>query len=169
LITSTKETLDALQLEASTLANNATNDGRKKMSSVGLPGSLETYMSGGQFPHNLWVEIQRVQTLGGVEELDARNSHLEESAGRSLVSIGYTDDSIAREEEVDSSFRNRFPEWGGATVASGKATPSSVLNADIKVQCSDVKCSAIHCIDNAVSVHHFEFVDKSPFYLFDFS
>lgn len=139
------------------------------MSSVGLPGSLETYMSGGQFPHNLWVEIQRVQTLGGVEELDARNSHLEESAGRSLVSIGYTDDSIAREEKVDSSFRNRFPEWGGATVVSGKATPSSVLNADIKVQCSDVKCSAIHCIDNAVSVHHFEFVDKSPFYLFDFS
>lgn len=134
LITTTKEKLDALQLEASTLANNATNDGRKTMSSVGLPGSLETYMSGGQFPHNLWTEIQRVQALGGVEELDSRYSHLEESAGRSLVSMGYTDDSIAREEKVDNSFRSRFPEWGGATVVSGKATPSSVLNADIKVQ-----------------------------------
>ena len=143
LITTTKEKLDALQLEASTLANNATNDGRKTMSSVGLPGSLETYMSGGQFPHNLWTEIQRVQALGGVEELDSRYSHLEESAGRSLVSMGYTDDSIAREEKVDNSFRSRFPEWGGATVVSGKATPSSVLNADIKVQYRSLLCCVV--------------------------
>jgi hypothetical protein len=31
---------------------------------IGLPGSLETYKSGGQFPENLWLKIERIQSLG---------------------------------------------------------------------------------------------------------
>lgn len=106
------------------------------MASVGLPGSLEAYRTGGQFPENLWLEVQRVQSLGGVDELNSRYSNLMESADRSEVSMVHVDGSVAREERIDSSFRNRFPEWGaggGTTVGSGKGTPSSVLNADIKV------------------------------------
>jgi hypothetical protein len=136
LIISSKERLDALQLEASSHATSATNEGRKTMASVGLPGSLEAYTTGGQFPENLWLEVQRVQSLGGLDELNSRYSNLMESADRSEVSMVHVDGSVAREERIDSAFRSRFPDWGangGMAVGSGKGTPSSVLNADIKV------------------------------------
>lgn len=136
LIANTKDQLDTLQLQTCSHATAATNDGRRSMAAVGLPGSLETYNSGGQFPENLWLEVQRVQSLGGVVELESRFKSLQEAAERCEVSLVHIDASICMEERNDAAFRGRFPDWGarGTSVGSTKGVPSNVLNADIKVR-----------------------------------
>ena len=96
-------------MQAADYAADATNEGRKQLSSVGLPASLETYKSGGEFPDNLWVSVQRVQSLGGASELTERHTDLEGAAQRAARSIEGIDASIAREERIDFAFRARFP------------------------------------------------------------
>lgn len=65
LLVSSREKLDLLLVQTTDSALGATNEGRKELAGVGLPGSLETYKSGGQFPENLWLKIERIQSLGG--------------------------------------------------------------------------------------------------------
>lgn len=126
LLTTTRETLDLLLMQASDYAATATNEGRKQLCAVGLPASLETYKSGGEFPDNLWVSVQRVQSLGGASELSERHKDLEGAAQRAAMSMENIEASIAREERIDLAFRARFP-------SSTRTTPSTALNGDIKV------------------------------------
>ena len=127
LLTATRELLDQLLMQATDYAAAATNEGRKQLSLVGLPASLETYKSGGEFPDNLWMSVQRVQSFGGASELTERLTDLEGAAQRAARSIEGIDASIAREERIDLGFRARFP-------SSTKTTPSTVLNGDMKVR-----------------------------------
>ena len=122
-----RETLDQLFMRSSVYAATATNDGRKQLSSAGLPASLETYKSGGEIPETLWGSILRVQSLGGMNELNEKCQDLESSAMRAMLSIDNINASILREERIDQSFRIRFP-------SSLKGTPSTQLNVDIKVR-----------------------------------
>ena len=76
LIAATKEKLDDLVQQNVTSATDATNEGRKELSSMGLPGAVETHKTGGQLPENLWMKAQRMQTMGGLGALQARYSRL---------------------------------------------------------------------------------------------
>lgn len=134
LLAATREKVDLLVATTVSSATAATNEGRKQMSDVGLPGSLETYKTGGLFPENLWLEIERVQMTGGIAELLQRYSDLEISATHSHSTIGEIEESVNREERVDQAFHSRFQEWGaGGGSSMGSGVPSDVLNADIKV------------------------------------
>ena len=68
--------------------SKATNEARSTLSSVGLPGSLEAYKSGGTLPANLWAKIERIQTLGGVVELQRKLRNVNAS-GKPIVSQCY--------------------------------------------------------------------------------
>ena len=46
--------------------------GRKELSSMGLPGAVETHKTGGQLPENVWMKAQRMQSMGGLGSLQTR-------------------------------------------------------------------------------------------------
>lgn len=106
-------------------ATNATNEGRALLSSVGLPGALEAYKTGGGIPDNLWNKIQRVQEAGGFAALHQRYQELNSFANRAHQTISDIEASLQREEETDDDFRRRNPRWDGV--------PSRNLNRDIKL------------------------------------
>lgn len=64
-----QERVDSLLREATALASNATNEGRAALSAIGLPGSLEVYMTGGELPDTLWKKLEQIQSMGGLQEL----------------------------------------------------------------------------------------------------
>jgi hypothetical protein len=64
-----QERVDSLLRDATAMATNATNEGRASLSAIGLPGSLEVHMTGGELPENLWKKLQQIQTMGGLQEL----------------------------------------------------------------------------------------------------
>ena len=133
-------------MQSSVYAATATNDGRKQLSSAGLPASLETYKSGGEIPETLWGSILRVQSLGGMNELNEKCQDLESSAMRAMLSIDNINASILREERIDQSFRVRFP-------SSLKGTPSTQLNVDIKVRINKYRQTDIltdRCLDRQI-------------------
>ena len=72
LIATTKEKLEDLVQQSVSSAIQATNEGRKELSAMGLPGALETHKTGGQLPENLWMKAQRMQSMGGLGSLHAR-------------------------------------------------------------------------------------------------
>lgn len=92
---------------ATATANNETNTGRATLSSLGLPGSLELYKSGGEFPENLWTKIERVQSFGGMRELNNKIDQLSASSVRARNVVDDIRSSIQREEQLDESFRAR--------------------------------------------------------------
>ncbi|CAE7445101.1 unnamed protein product, partial [Symbiodinium microadriaticum] len=63
------ERVDTLLREISGVASTATNEGRASLSRIGLPGSLEVYLTGGELPDSLWKKFAQIQSLGGVNEL----------------------------------------------------------------------------------------------------
>jgi hypothetical protein len=103
--------IEEILTKAASVAGAASNSGRVTLSALGLPGSLESYKSGGKLPDNLWVKIQRIQTLGGKNELMLKLTELENSANRALQTMGIIQDSLLREERLDSSFRTQYPQW----------------------------------------------------------
>lgn len=106
-------------------ATNATNEGRAMLSSVGLPGSLEAYKTGGGIPDNLWHKIQRIQEAGGYSALQRRYEELNSFANRANQTISDIEASLQHEEATDDDFRRRNPRWDGV--------PSRNLNRDIKL------------------------------------
>mmetsp|Transcript_4390 Transcript_4390/g.4529 ORF Transcript_4390/g.4529 Transcript_4390/m.4529 type:complete len:923 (-) Transcript_4390:423-3191(-) len=140
LMVSTREKLDVLLVETTDLAVAATNEGRKQLSGVGLPGSVETYKSGGQFPENLWLKIERIQSLGGQNELNTRFTDLEISAKRGHISMESIEQCVDREERVDDAFRKRFPQLENKDHGVGPVlSRSSSLNGDIKINNSRLR------------------------------
>ena len=115
LIIETRERLEQWLLETSTTATFTTNEGRKKIASVGLPGSVEIYNSGGKFPEQLSYEIERLQAIGDVKDLLQRQSELEQSAVMSFIALDEIDESLMIEERIDNTFRNRYPDTGSGS------------------------------------------------------
>ena len=64
-----QERVDTLLREVTGLASAATNEGRASLSRIGLPGSLEVYLTGGELPDTLWKKFASIQRLGGVTQL----------------------------------------------------------------------------------------------------
>jgi hypothetical protein len=119
-----RDNMNGILSKATTVASEATNNARASLSAAGLPGSLESYKSGGELPENLWLKIQRVQALGGLRELQSKFDALGNAAQRAILSMSSIDESLMREEQTDDSFRIRFPDCDSA--------PSAHINADIK-------------------------------------
>ena len=134
LILEAREKLEQWLLETSTLATFSTNEGRKKVSAVGLPGSIEIYKSGGKFPKQLLLEIEKLQLLGGVKDLLQRHGELEKNAIRSFLAIDEVDESILKEEKIDILFRSRYSELmsgsgPGSALKNGSALQSKSASA----------------------------------------
>jgi programmed cell death 6-interacting protein len=110
LVAKHKEAVEMLLRDTTAAASKATNDGRAALSELGLPGSLELYKSGGQLPENLWVKIQRVQTLGGLSELRQKLSGIQMAAERARQTMDSIEVALQREESNDMSFRQRNPQ-----------------------------------------------------------
>jgi hypothetical protein len=121
---SLKERIDSLVTSNVNNANNSTNEARMALSSVGLPGNVESYKEDGQLPNSIWQNIERAKSLGGIAELKIKLDELEGVSNRAFQTIQDIDDSILKEENNDISFHNRFPQWSGVS--------TSVLNCDIK-------------------------------------
>lgn len=69
LVTLRQQRVDALLRDVTATATSATNEGRASLSAIGLPGSLEVYVNGGELPDNLWKKLQQIQSMGGLAEL----------------------------------------------------------------------------------------------------
>lgn len=121
---SLKERIDSLVTSNVNNANSATNEARMTLSSVGLPGTVESYKEDGQLPESIWQNIQRAKNLGGMPELKNKFDELESISNRALSTMQDIDNSILKEENNDISFHNRFPQWSGVSTA--------ILNSDIK-------------------------------------
>ena len=135
LISTTKEKLELSLALTLSFASNSTILGKNKISDLGLPGSIEIYNTAGKFPEKLLYEIEKIQKLGGYEELLIKYNELEISSKKSFDTINEIDISVSKEEKIDGIFRGKFPEWGaGASfIGTGKGAPSNILNVDIKV------------------------------------
>src|SRR3546814_412138 len=92
-------------------ATNVTNEGRALLSSVGLPGALEAYKTGGGIPDNLWNKIQHVQEAGAFPALQNRYEELNAFANRAHQTIADIEASLQREEASDDDFRRRNVRW----------------------------------------------------------
>lgn len=62
--TMAEDRLEQLLRQSTTEANELSNQARMLLSSVGLPGSVESFKSGGDLPDSLWEKVQRIQSLG---------------------------------------------------------------------------------------------------------
>lgn len=138
-----RDKLDLLLAETSSLITGAADEGRRRLGSVGLPGSLEADKAVGKagatavtmLPAGLWGQVVRVQSLGGVAELQNRCSDLEGAAKRALSTMESISASIERENRVDEIFRGMFP-----TPDPEKNSVS--LNACVKVKWFHTLCKA---------------------------
>eukprot|EP01034_Spumella_vulgaris_P022324 gene22324-28444_t len=119
-----QQEVNTLFLTCQADADNATNIGRVTLSSVGLPGSLEAVKSEVPLPEGLWVKIQRVQSMGGLERLPRMFDDQQASARRALQTMAGIDEGLDREEKVDNEFRQRYPDWNGPS--------SATMNKDIR-------------------------------------
>ena len=124
LVNSFKDELNSLTRTQFSEVSKATNEARSTLSSVGLPGSLEAYKSGGTLPANLWTKIERIQTLGGVEELQRKLRNVNGNAESCRDRIQNIDSVLEREEEVDEEFRKKCVTFKSATLKE--------LDADVK-------------------------------------
>lgn len=125
LVTRFRDAAYSLLTTTEAEATNATNEGRALLSSVGLPGALEAYKTGGGVPDNLWKKLQRVQDAGGYAALRHRYEELTSFANRAHQTIADIEASLQREEDTDDEFRRQNPRWDGV--------PSRTLNRDIKL------------------------------------
>ena len=112
------------------MATFSTNEGRKKISSVGLPGSLEIHKSDGQFPKQLLLEIEKLQLLGGVKDLLQRHGEIEKNAIKSFLAIDEVDESMLREEQIDNLFRDKHSDSMSGPGSASKT--GSVLQSESK-------------------------------------
>jgi hypothetical protein len=145
LIATTRDKLDLLLAETRSLITGAADEGRRRLGSVGLPGSLEADRAVGKagagamsvLPAGLWGQVVRVQSLGGVAELQNRCSDLDGAAKRALSTIESIRAAVERENRMDENFRGMFP-----TADSEKASLSQM--ACVKVsRCRTL--SAVRC------------------------
>lgn len=107
LVTKYQESTENILRDCSGTASKATNEGRAALSELGLPGSLELFKSGGMLPENLWVKIQRIQSLGGISELNAKYSNLESASARARLTMEAIENSLLRESSQMDAFRQR--------------------------------------------------------------
>jgi len=116
-----QERVDAV-LKSSTIdASNATNEARVVLSSVGLPGSLETYKAGGVLPEALWNKILKARSLCSLPALESKYKELELAAQRATLALNNINDTIQREINSDETFRHQFPQWNGITSVTATA------------------------------------------------
>jgi programmed cell death 6-interacting protein len=116
--------VNSLYASASTTGENATNIGRTTLSSVGLPGALESMKTENNIPVNLWNKILKIQSMGSIDRLKSLVLELNNLSKRANSSIEILETAIRAEEEKDNYFFQQFPSYNG--------TRSSVLNKDIK-------------------------------------
>ena len=109
-------------------ASNATNEARVVLSSVGLPGSLESYKAGGFLPDALLTKISKARTLCSISALETKSNELESAANRATVTLNSINDVIQREINTDNNFRSRYPQWTG--IRSTEATSDISFHKD---------------------------------------
>lgn len=119
-----QERIDSALKSATVDAGNATNEARVVLSSVGLPGSLETYKAGGVLPDALWQKIVKARSLCSLSTLENKYKELELATQRATLALNNINDTIQREINNDESFRLQFPQFNGVT--------SVTCTADIK-------------------------------------
>eukprot|EP01041_Mallomonas_annulata_P006038 gene6038-12173_t len=119
-----QEQLEATVTRTAEEAVTASSNARTQLSAMGLPGSLESFKSGGGLPENLWSKVAHTQSKGGLQELHRQYNALEDAAQRASVTASSIEDSLQREEMSDEIFRRHNSQWTG--------TASSVLNQDIR-------------------------------------
>ena len=105
-------------------AENALNSGRGALNAIGLPGSLDTYRSGGKLSENLIQKFGRIVELGGRSELQTKWDELEAASRRAMQTMSTIEDTLQREEKTDGQFRAKYPTWTG--------TASIVLTTEIR-------------------------------------
>lgn len=127
-------------------AENATNNARGQLSSVGLPGSLEAVKSQSPLPDSLWDKVQRVQKMGGVARLESMIGDVSHYAKRAYSTMCSIDDSLSREMNKDDGFRARNPDYPGV--------PSSKMNVDILANASKMREAYVNAQDSDKSINN---------------
>ena len=101
-----------------TICGDLTNLARTTLASVGLPGSLQLYLTGGEFPDDLFQKFKKIQNLGGVDELQTRRKELSNLSMKVNQLLSSINDCIKVEVETDGVFRSRNPEFNGSPFTS---------------------------------------------------
>lgn len=117
LVATIRDKLDLLLAETSSMTIGAADEGRRRLGSVGLPGSLEADKAVGKagagamsvLPAGLWGQVVRVQSLGGVAELQNRCYDLDGAAKRALSTMESISASVERENRMDENFGVMHP------------------------------------------------------------
>jgi hypothetical protein len=119
--TAVQERIETALRNATVDSSNATNEARVVLSSVGLPGSLETYKAGGVLPDALWIKISKASSLCSLSALENKYQELELAAQRAASALNNINETIQREINTDENFRSRFPQWNGITSVTATA------------------------------------------------
>ena len=125
--------MDALMTKASLDCGGASTEARTFLSNLGLPGSLESYKSGGQLPEQLYAKIVKMQTLGGLDSLRSRFADKDPMVARIKQSLETINQVLEREEATDLRFHERYTTY--------RATRSITLTQDIKAQLKSLQGS----------------------------
>lgn len=100
------------------ICGDLTNLARTTLASVGLPGSLQLYLTGGEFPDDLFQKFKKIQNLGGVNELISKRNELNNISMKVSNIFSSINESIKSETETDSLFRSRNHEYKGLPFTS---------------------------------------------------
>ncbi len=101
---------DEMVRKVSLLNNEANNDIRAKLGSLGLPGALEACKEGDNcvFPESLWNKVQRIQGLGGVASLHSRLDEVDKAALKAQSSLKSILSVLQEEEAAQDAFKVRL-------------------------------------------------------------
>ena len=118
---------DEMVREVSLLNNEANNDIRAKLGSLGLPGALEAFKEGDNcvFPESLWNKVRRIQGLGGVASLQSRLGEVDKAALNAQSSLKSILSVLQEEETAQDAFMMRL----GNDASGADAT---ALSGDIR-------------------------------------
>jgi programmed cell death 6-interacting protein len=116
-------------------ANESSNEARVVLSSVGLPGSVESYKSGGDLPESLWEKVQRIQSLGSIASIRNKIQELHATSQRVAISLSNIDDCLNKEESQDVIFRSKHSSYDAAS----SIVPSKILQKDLRENLAKLK------------------------------
>lgn len=90
-------------------SENATNEGRVMLSSLGLPASVESFRQGGGIPSSIWEKVLHIQqSMGGIKNIYNKMTELSNCSRRILQTVSQIEGSITNEVDLDQSFRYQY-------------------------------------------------------------
>lgn len=116
MVDSYRSQADALHRQQEEAVSTANSAARTALGQQGLPGSLEMYKSGGQLPENLWLKIEQIQQLGGVDEIQRKLKEVIANAATANATFEGISDTMQKENRADDSFRSKYPQYTASIV-----------------------------------------------------